>query len=146
MQQGGADAERQAIAQFDKNYSPTEGLSDTYFQLLNATHMQHAMLNDARAQLMQHPDDLNAATRIFYFYQHESRTDAAVNVLAEYGASKQSRHAAWSADELYTFAALLTQAGQYQLAAQYDFALAATPGTLTATKQSPEEAGMARQR
>jgi len=143
LQQGGADAEKQAIAQFDKNYQPLAGLSDTYFQLLSATHTQHAMLDAARAQLTQHPDDLNSATRIFYFYQHENRTDTAVNVLAEYGASKQSRHAAWSADELYTFATLLTRTGQYPLAAQYDFALAATPGKLTTTKEAPEEAGMA---
>ena len=128
LQQGGADAERQAIAQFDKSYQPLTGLSDTYFQLLSATHTQHAMLDAARAQLAQHPDDLNAATRIFYFYQRGNRTDTAVNVLAEYGASKQARHAAWSADELYTFAKLLARSGQYPLAAQYDFALAATPG------------------
>jgi len=142
LQQGGADAEKQAIAAFDKSYKPLEGLSDTYFQLLNATHTQHAMLNDASTQLAAHPDDLNAVTRVFYFYQHESRMDAAVNALAEYGASKQSRNAAWSADELYTFATLLTRAGQYPLAAQYDFALAAAPGTLAATTQKPEEAGM----
>jgi transcriptional regulator with XRE-family HTH domain len=143
LEQGGGDAERQAIAQFDKNYQPLEGLSDTYFQLLSATHTQHAMLDAARTQLAQHPDDLNAATRIFYFYQHEGRTDVAVNVLAEYGASKQSRHVAWSADELHTFAELLTRTGQYPLAVQYDFALAATPGTLAAVKETPEEAGMA---
>jgi len=142
LQQGGADAERQAIAQFDKNYQPLEGLSETYFQLLSATHTQHEMLNAARTQLMQHPDDLNAATKIFYFYRQESRTDTAVNVLAEYAASKQSRKAAWTADELYTLAKLLEQSGQYPLAAQYYFALAATPGKLTATKQTPEEAGM----
>ena len=65
LQQGGADAEKQAIAQFDKSYQPLQGLSDTYFQLLAATHTQHAMLDAARAQLAQHPDDLNAVTRIF---------------------------------------------------------------------------------
>ena len=84
LQQGDAEAEAQALALFDKAYQPlwAGAGADATMQLLDATHAQHAMLAAARAQLVQNPDDLNAVTRIFYFYQQEGRMDAAANVLA----------------------------------------------------------------
>jgi cellulose synthase operon protein C len=144
LQQGDAAATTQALALFDKAYQPLwpAELVQTYFQLLNAAHMQHTMLADARARLLQNPDDYSAATRIFFYYQQQGRSDAAANTLAEYGASKESRHVAWTADELYTFATLLNNATQYEEAARYYYALAGTQGKLTATTQTPEESGL----
>jgi len=144
LQQGDAAATTQALALFDKAYQPlwpTE-LVQTYFQLLRATHTQHTMLADARARVLQNPDDYSAATRIFFYYQQQGRSDAAVNTLAEYGASKESRHAGWTADELYTFATLLDNETQYEEAARYYYALAGAQGKLTATTQTPEETGL----
>ncbi|MBB5063430.1 hypothetical protein [Granulicella mallensis] len=144
LQQGDTAATTKALALFDKAYQPlwpTE-LVQSYFQLLAATHTQHTMLADTRARLLRNPDDYNAATRLFHYYQQQGRSDAAANALAEYGASKESRHAAWSADELFTFAALLDNATQYEEAARYYFALAGTQGHLTATTQTPEEVGL----
>jgi cellulose synthase operon protein C len=144
LQQGDTTATRQALALFDKAYQPLwpAELVQTYFQLLKATHTEHTMLADTRARLLQNPDDYSAATRIFFYYQQQGRSDAAVNTLAEYGASKESRHVAWTADELYTFAVLLDNASQDEEAARYYYALAGTQGRLTGTTQTPEEAGL----
>ena len=144
LQQGDTTAITRALALFDKAYQPlwpTE-LVQSYFQLLAATHTQHTMLADTRTRLLQNPDDYSASTRLFHYYQQQGRSDAAANALAEYGASKDSRHAAWSADELFTFATLLDNATQYEEAARYYFALAGTQGHLTATTQTPEEVGL----
>ena len=144
LQHGDVAATTQALALFDKAYQPLwpAELVQTYFQLLSATHTQHTMLADARSRLLQNPDDYSAATRIFFYYQQQGRSDAALNTVAEYGANKESRHAAWTADELYTFATLLDNASQYEEAARYYYALAGTQGKLTATTQTPEEAGL----
>jgi hypothetical protein len=144
LQQGDTTATTRALALFDKAYQPlwpTE-LVQSYFQLLAATHTQHTMLADTRTRLLQNPDDYSASTRLFHYYQQQGRSDAAANALAEYGASKESRHAAWSVDELFTFATLLDNATQYEEAARYYFALAGTQGHLTATAQTPEEVGL----
>ena len=142
--EGTPDATNRALALFDRAYQPLwpDDLVATYFDLLNATHSQHAFLAAARAQLQQNPDDLIAATKIFACYRQQGRMDAAVNSLTAYNASKDARHASWTANELYTFAILLDRAGQSQDAARYYFALASNSGQLTTTSQSSEEAGL----
>ena len=142
--QGTPDATARALTLFDQAWQPLwpGDLVATYFQLLSATHTQHAFLAATRARLQQNPDDLVAATKLFACYQQLGRRDAALNSLAEYGASKDARHTPWSADEIYTFANLLDRAAEYPQAARFYFALAATPGRLNATPQSPEEAGL----
>jgi tetratricopeptide (TPR) repeat protein len=145
LQQGNANAMGQAQAMLEKAYQPLwpQPLLDSYFQLLNANHAQHAMLDAARAQLAAHPDDLGAMTRIYYYFRQQGQADSAANTLAQYGASKESRHAAWSTEELYTLATLLARTQQYQEAARYYFALAVAQGTLTATPEKPDQAALA---
>ena len=144
LARGDAGATTRALDLFDKGYQPLwpDELVQSYMQLLNATRTQHAMLANARAALMKNADDLNAVTRIFYYYRREGRMDAASNALAEYRASKEGRHAAWTADELYTFATLLERGGQIAEAARYEYALAEATGKLSATAESPAEAGL----
>ncbi|HEY2037784.1 MAG TPA: hypothetical protein VGG96_12260, partial [Steroidobacteraceae bacterium] len=141
---GTPEATSQAMEMFEKAYQPlwSSDLIGSYFELLDATHTRHTMLMVTRADLVKNPDDLVAATKLFHAYQQQGRTEAAVNMLAQYGASKATRRAAWTPDELYTFAALLDRAAQYPEAARYYYALAASPGGLTATRQSAAEAGL----
>lgn len=142
--QNSPTATAEALALFEKSYQPLwpDDLIATYFELLDATHTRHAMLLSTRAQLLGNPDDLAAATRLFRYYQQQGRSDAALEVFAEYGSSKDARHAAWSADELYTFAQLLERTGQYADAARYYYALAANPGRLDAISGPAAEAGL----
>ena len=146
--EGSSDATQRALAMFDKAYEPLwpDDLLKTYFALLDATHTQHAMLAEARAQLLTNPDDLNAAAKLFAYYQEQAQEqghqDAALNIIAQYAAGKDARRATWSADELYTFGTLLERAAQPREAARYDLALGSATGPLSATSQSPGEAGL----
>ena len=142
--EGNSNAIQRALALFEKTYQPLwpGDLLETYFNLLDATHTEHAMLAAARVQLLRNPDDLNAATKIFAYYHQQGHQDAAIDTIAQYASSKDARHAAWSPDELYTFARLLDRDAQPQQAARYYFALGSARGQLSATSQSPEEAGL----
>jgi hypothetical protein len=142
--QGNADATQRALALFDKVYQPLwpDDLLKTYFALLDASHTQHSMLATTRADLLKNPDNLMAAAKLFAYYQHQGHQDAAVDIITQYAASKDQRHAAWSADELYTFANLLERAAQPEQAARYYVTLSSTPGRISSTSQSPEEASL----
>ena len=144
LDEGSPDATRKALAMFEVAYQPLwdQNLVSTYFALLDATHSRHGMLAEARAKLVANPDDLTAEAKLFDADQQAGRTDEAVAELAAYGAGKKSRHAAWTAEELYTFAVLLERAGQVVQAARYYDALAQAQGTLSGEEKSPEEAGI----
>lgn len=144
FRKGTPDATAQALAGFERSYQPLwpTDLISTYFELLDATHTRHAMLIATRAELVRNPDGLGAASKLFQSYQQQGRMDAALNVLAEYGASKSTRHVQWSADELYTCATLLARAAQYPAAARYYYAFAAASGNLSGPRQSAAEAGL----
>ena len=125
---------------------------ESYFRLLNRTHRAHQFLADAQARLAANPDDLDAATRIFLFFQQGSggstndlptpHLDAARETLARYRVSKDTRHAPWSPRELGTLATLSNQIADYPEAARYDFALTATPGSLPSGEPAAQ-AGLA---
>jgi hypothetical protein len=138
------DATQHALALFDTAYQPLwpDDLIKTYFELLDATHTAHTMLATARAQLLHKPDHLTAATKLFNYYQQQGHQDAAIDTITQYEAGKDARHASWSSDELYTFATLLERDAQPQQAARFYLALSSAQGPLSATPQSPAEAGL----
>ena len=135
---------QKALALYNASFQPLwpSELVQSYFGMLAAQHQQRAMLAAARIQLAQNPDDLASATRVFYYFQQQGNLAAAARVFEEYRLSKEFRKAAWTPDELYTIATLLNGVGLYEQAARYDFALYNTPGKLTSTRQSPQEAAL----
>ncbi len=135
---------QKALALYDASFQPLwpSELVQSYFGMLAAQHQQRAMLAAARAQLSHNPDDLASATRVFYYFQQQGNLAAAARSFEEYRLSKEFRKAAWTPDELYTIATLLNGVGLYEQTARYDFALYSTPGKLTSTPQSPQEAAL----
>jgi cellulose synthase operon protein C len=135
---------QKALALYDASFQPLwpSELVQSYFGMLAAQQQQRAMLAAARAQLVHNPDGLASATRVFYYFQQQGNLAAAARVFEEYRLSKEFRKAAWTTDELYTIATLLNSVGLYEQAARYDFALYNTPGKLTSTRQSPQEAAL----
>jgi cellulose synthase operon protein C len=115
----------EGLAIYDKFFEPLwpPELIQSYFSLLKETRSLPAFFDRMRASLSRNPDDLNAAARLFYAYQQQGRLDAAKQVIADYCQSKESRNAAWSAQELYTFARMLEAVQAYPEAARYYFAL-----------------------
>jgi cellulose synthase operon protein C len=142
--QGTPQATEHALALFDQAFQPIwdPALVQTYIELLSATHTQHAAIAEARNRLAQNPDDLRSTAFLFDVFAQQGRFDVATNTLAQYAVSKEQRHAAWTPDELNSFATLLERAQQPADAARFHYALAATPGKLANTAQTPEEAGL----
>ena len=142
--EGNSQATQHALTLFDQAFQPIwdPALVQTYIELLSATHTQYAAITQARARLAKNPDDLRSAAFLFDVFAQQGRLDVATNTLAQYAASKQQRHTAWTPDELKTFATLLERAHQPADAARFNYALAATSGRLAGTPQTPEEAGL----
>jgi tetratricopeptide (TPR) repeat protein len=121
-----------ALAAYDQGFEPLwpDELIASYMELLKQTRTDRQFLNDARERLDKNPDDLNAVARIFWFYEQAGRLDAAREALADYRQSKDSRHAAWSAEDLDTLAQLSLRAQDATEAARYYFALYNAGGTV----------------
>ncbi|MDE1163066.1 MAG: hypothetical protein PW792_14170 [Acidobacteriaceae bacterium] len=139
------DATQRALALFDQSFAPLwdATLVQSYSDLLTATHHTHAAIADARARLLKNPDDLRSAALLFDLFAQSGKLDTAINTLAQYASSKQQRKAAWTPDELYTFATLLDRAHQPADAARFAYALASSQGKLSGNSATPEEAGLA---
>jgi len=124
-------------AVYEKNFQPLwpAELIKNYFDLVRETRSLRKFLDQAHAALARNPDDLNAAARIFYYYQQQGNLQAAQQAITDYRLQKDARKAAWTAQELYTFARLLDAVRLYPEAARYYFALYNSPGA-----DSPEKA------
>jgi Tetratricopeptide repeat len=128
---------REGLAIYEKNFQPLwpPELIRNYFDLLRETRSLRGFLDQAHAALARNPDDLNAAARIFYYYQQQGDLPAAQQAITAYRMKKDARKAAWTPQELYTFARLLGEVHLYPEAARYYFALYNAPGA-----DSPEKA------
>ncbi len=128
----------QGLAVYDTNFQPlwNQELVQSYFDLMNETHSLRKFVDKARADLEKNPDDLNAAVRIYYYYQRQGRTDAAQQTLTAYRVKKQQRKAKWSSQELYTLAKLEEGLNAHAEAARYYYALYNSTGSPNAQEQS----------
>jgi Tfp pilus assembly protein PilF len=115
----------EGLAVYDKNFQPLwpPELIKNYFDLVRETRSLRKFLDQAHAALAHNPDDLNAIARVFYYYQQQGNLQAAQQAITEYRLQKDARKAAWTAEELYTFARLLDAVHLYPEAARYYFAL-----------------------
>src|SRR5262249_8199491 len=98
-------------------------LIKSYFDLLRETQNLRKFRDTANAALVAHPRDLNAASRIFYYYQQEGKIEAAEQVIADFRLQKDAAKSPWSSQELFTCARLSEEIHDYPEAARYYFAL-----------------------
>ena len=115
----------EGLAVYDKSFQPLwpPELVKDYFDLLKETRSQRKFLDQSRAALVRNPDDLNAAARIFYYYQQLGNFQAAQQTITDYRLQKDARKAQWTSQELYTFARLLEDVHLYPESARYYYAL-----------------------
>jgi Tfp pilus assembly protein PilF len=120
----------QALAVYDRAFQPLwpPELVKQYFGLLGRTHNLRRFLERARGALAANPNDLNAAVRIFYYYQQQGNLPAAQRALIEFRLRKQARKSAWSAQELWTLARLFEDTQQYQEAVRNYYEMYQTAG------------------
>ncbi len=126
----------EGLAIYEKNFQPLwpPELVKNYLDLVRETRSLRKFLDQAHADLARNPDDLNAAVRLFYYYQQQGDLPAAQQAITDYRLKKDARKAAWTQAELYTFARLLDAVHLYPEAARYYFALYNAPGTDSAEK------------
>ena len=146
--EAGRGSAKDGLAVFDRSFQPLwpAELVKGYYDLLESGHLTLKTRDELRAKLASSPDGgsdaLIDAAKLFYIYQQQGQLEAAKAVLADYRTHKDGRAAAWSADELFTFARLLEQVQDFPEAARYYYAMAAD-------KKTPDEeqkglAGLAR--
>jgi tetratricopeptide (TPR) repeat protein len=126
----------EGVAVYEKSFQPLwpPELVKNYFDLVRETRSLRKFLDQAHAELARNPDDLNAVARIFYYHQQQGNLQAAQQAITSYRLQKDARKAAWTAQELYTFARLLDAVRLYPEAARYYFALYNSPGSDSAEK------------
>lgn len=132
-----------ALAIYDAGFEPLwpADLVSSYYSLLGQTHQLRRFVSDARDRLAGHPDDLNAMARLFYYAQQQGNLEQAQQVMEAYRLSKDTRKAAWTAQELYTLATLSEETHSYAEAARYDFALYNSSGSLS-SGELPQVVGL----
>ncbi len=116
---------RQGLAVYEKTFQPlwAPELIKSYFDLLTQTHSLRKFLDEAKAQQKANPEDLNAAARIFYYYQQQGKLDTAQETIAKFRLRKDTSGSTWSAQELYVCARLLEEIHVYPESARFYFAL-----------------------
>lgn len=116
---------QQGLAVYEKSFQPiwAPELVKSYFDLLAQTHGLRKFLDEARAAVNANPEDLNAAARIFYYYQQQGKLDAAQQAIANFRIHKDAAKSVWTAQELYVCARLLEEIHNYPESARYYFAL-----------------------
>jgi len=121
---------KQGLAVYQNSFEPLwpKELVQSFFDLLRETQNLRKFLDESRAALRANPGELKAAARVFYYYQQEGKSDAAMQVLAEFRQHKEDAHIPWKSEELYTLARLCEDAQAYPEAARYYFALYNSPG------------------
>ena len=144
FRRGNVDA---ALAVYDRGFQPLwpSELIQSYFGLLETAHRQRAFVAAAREKLAARPDGpeaLNALARIFYYDQQAGRTESAQQTLDAFRTAREARNGAWSAEDLSTLATLSLSIHSYAEAARYDYALAASSGTVPSGEPAAQ-AGLA---
>lgn len=116
---------REGLAVYEETFQPLwdPQLAKSYFDLLRDTQNLRKFRDDAHAALAKNPEDLNAATRIFYYYQQQGNLEAAQQAITKLRLHKEASKSPWTSQELYICARLLEEIHSYPESARYYFAL-----------------------
>ena len=116
---------REGLAVYEQDFQPLwdPELVKSYFDLLRETQNLRKFLDQARAALKANPEDLNATSRVFYYYQQQGKIDVAQQAIADFRLHKETSKSPWTSQQLYICARLLEDVHSYPEAARYYFAL-----------------------
>jgi cellulose synthase operon protein C len=116
---------REGLLVYEQSFQPLwdPQLVKGYFDLLRDTQNLRKFRDDANAALVKNPEDLNAAARIFYYYQQQGKIEAARQAIADLRLHKENAKSPWTSQELYICARLLEDIQAYPESARYYFAL-----------------------
>ena len=116
---------REGLVVYEQSFQPLwdPQLVKSYFDLLRDTQNLRKFRDDAHAALSANPQDLNATSRTFYYYQQQGKNDAAQQAIADFRSHKDAAKAKWTSQDLFICARLLEDIHSYPEAARYYFAL-----------------------
>lgn len=128
---------REGLAVYERSFQPLwdPELVKSYFDLLRETESLR-FLDQTRAALNANPEDLNAAARLFYYYQQQGKLDVAQQAIADFRRHKETSKSPWTSQELYICARLLEDIHAYPESARYYFALYNSEGMPDAQEQA----------
>ena len=114
-----------ALAIYERSFAPLwpENLIQEYFSLLQDAGRLRSELDRVRARFSNDPDDLRSAAWIFHYYRRQGNPAVAQSTLNDFRRGKETRSAAWTAEELQTLAKLFLKVSNYNEAARYYYAL-----------------------
>jgi len=129
---------REGLAVYEQSFQPLwdPELVKSYFDLLRETENLRKFLDQTRASLSANPGDLNAAARLFYYYQQQGKLDVAQQAIADFRRHKETSKSPWTSQELYICARLLEDIHAYPESARYYFALYNSKGLPDAQDQA----------
>jgi len=127
----------QALRLYGQSFQPLwpPELVQAYFSLLKQTHHLRDFLAQARALVNAHPDDLGAASRVFYYYQQQGNLPEARRALLEYRLRNEKANLPWTAEQLWTLGQLFEGIHNYDEAARCYYALYSLPGAGAASTE-----------
>lgn len=116
---------QEGLSVYEKSFQPLwdPQLVKSYFDLLRDTQNLRKFRDDASAAIAAYPQDLNAAVRLFYYYQQQGNLEAAQEAISEFRSHKDATKAHWTSQEIYICARLLEEVHAYPESARYYFAL-----------------------
>ena len=116
---------REGLSIYEQSFQPLwdPQLVRSYFDMLRDTQNLRKFRDDASAALVANPEDLNAAARIFYYYQQQGKTEAAQQAITDFRLHKEAAKSPWTSQDLYICARLLEDIHAYPESARYYFAL-----------------------
>jgi Flp pilus assembly protein TadD len=137
------DSEDAALRVYDQAFQPLwpKPLLDAYFALLDKNSQLREFLARARAAREKNPGDINAAGRLFAYYQHANNMIAARRVLLDYRLAKEAQAGSWTPLELRTLAGLFERLPDANEEARAWYALYSIPSA-TAEDRENALAGM----
>ncbi len=121
---------QQALNLYDRSFQPLwpTDLVANYFSLLKETHHLRDFLDQALAAVKANPEDVNTASRVFYYYQQQGNLAGAQRALVEYRLRMESRKAKWNSQQLWTLGQLFEGVHNYDEAARCYYALYSLTG------------------
>ena len=115
------------LAVYERTFRPDwpADLVKAYLGAVTASGGERAMADRLRAKLAADPNDWQDAVRLFDLEQHRGQLENAKAVLSSYRERKDSAAAAWTPEELASFAQLYEAVSDYPEAARFYYAQAA---------------------
>lgn len=116
---------QEGLSVYEESFQPLwdPQLVKSYFDLLRDTQNLRKFRDNAHATLVKNPEDMNAAVRLFYYYQQQGNLEAAQQQIAELRLHKDAIRSSWTSQDLYICARLLEEVHSYPESARYYFAL-----------------------